>query len=455
METVQSLQPQSPVKRGYASLLNSGFWTIGSYGASQSIRMGSNVILSRLLTPDILGIMVIVNSIRLGVELLTDVGVEQNIIHHRDGLTHRFFNTAWTLQMIRGAFLSVVFLCISKPLADFYHIDPRILFVMSLAPMINSAHSTSVFMLMKTMRVKDRNLFELCSESISFVIAVVLAVSLRNVWALVFASLSSLLVRSLLSYTIPHPAHRLIIDKRYLVDIIHFGKWIVISSLLTYAASNLDRTFLGKELPLQLLGIFGLAKIISDMPAALANRLSYQVVFPAMAAARNDQKGAMPALAEARWKFILAAALALATLASFSDVAIHLLYDARYHAAGWMLFCLLCGAWFAVMSNLNEATLLGFGRPQYNSFSNVVRFGVLLVGLPLGFHLLGLVGAIAALAVAEVCRFVFVSVCQKRCDLSFAGQDSLATLVFAGCLATFCLLRLSLGFGAAWEGIGL
>ena len=77
-------------------------WMTVSYGAVQLLRLVNNVILARLLAPPIFGLMAVVNAIRVGVELLSDVGIMQNIISNPRGEDPRFYDTAWTLQAYQG-----------------------------------------------------------------------------------------------------------------------------------------------------------------------------------------------------------------------------------------------------------------------------------------------------------------------------------------------------------------
>ena len=434
--------------------LTRAFWTIGSYGCSLAMRLGSNIILSRLLTPEIVGVMVIVNSIKYGIELLTDVGIEQNIVHNKRGSQAEFLNTAWTLQILRGMFLSLIFLALSHPLSNFFSINQSIFAVMSLAPTLTSLCSTSVFVLVRSMEVRRRNLFELSAETISFCVAVAFALITPTVWALVFGSLASIAIRAALSYRLPHPPYRLKLELCSVVEIVHFGKWIALSSLLIYASTNIDKLIISRSTSLDLLGIYGLARTIADMPASVANRLSYQVVFPAMAAANErKEENAVSTLAAARWKFVLLASIILGSAIAWSDVAIRTLYDSRYHQAGWMLFALLIGAWPAVLSNLSEATLLGFGKPAYSSLSNSVRLIVLMAGVPLGLTKAGLHGAIAAMIVSELCRYAFVMLGQIRIGLTFARQDAVSTVILIVLVLIWTSVRSALGIGVAWNGL--
>ena len=80
-------------------------WATGSFGLVQVLRFANNVILARLLSPPLFGLMLIVNSIKTGVELISDVGINQNIISNKAGHTPDFYDTAWTLKVIRGVAL--------------------------------------------------------------------------------------------------------------------------------------------------------------------------------------------------------------------------------------------------------------------------------------------------------------------------------------------------------------
>lgn len=433
------------------TLIHKIIWTAGTFGASILLKLGSNVILSRLLAPEVFGIMVIINSMRLFVELLSDIGIEQNIVSHRDGLKIEFFNTAWTIQIMRGAILTGVFLLISPFLASFYKIDLGYFLVISFAPFLNGCSSTSIFAMVKNLEVRKRNMFELRSEFLSFLFAVVLVLISPTVWSVVLGALLGVAARSVLSYFIDHPPHKIMLVKGYAWEIWDFGKWIMISSLVMYAATNLDRLYLGRVAPFYLLGIYGIARTIADLPASLSRRLSYQVVFPALAATKeNNDSSAMAELNSTRLKFVLLAAVAVAIGVSFADFAIKLLYDPRYDEAGWMLSVLLVGAWFSILSTLNEAFVLGAGRPGFNSATNALRFLVLAATLPLGFTLMGFPGAVIAMVLTELFRYAFVAVGQYKVKMTFWRQDAIATVVGLVLVLLLLAARIELGFSTPW-----
>src|SRR5216683_1079260 len=176
-----------------SSIANKFLWTTGIYVSSIGVRFLTSVVLSRLLGPEILGVMVLANTVRVGAELLGDIGLEQNVIRSPHGNEARFLNTAWTIQLTRGLILSCVCLSLAPILSRLYNVQLDVLLAISAAPLLNSLASTSVFTLAKRLEVKKRNFFELTVESFGVVINIALALVMPTVWAPVLGVLLALI----------------------------------------------------------------------------------------------------------------------------------------------------------------------------------------------------------------------------------------------------------------------
>src|SRR5437762_230154 len=102
------------------TLVSGTFWTIGAYGISTALRVVTNVALAHMLAPDIFGTMLIVYTLKTGIELVSDVGINQNIVYNENADNPEFYNTAWTLQLLRSIGLWLVFVAAAWPIALFY-----------------------------------------------------------------------------------------------------------------------------------------------------------------------------------------------------------------------------------------------------------------------------------------------------------------------------------------------
>lgn len=438
-------------------LLKGTIWTVGAFGLGLLVRFATNVFLARLLAPELFGIMLIVNSLTMGIELLTDVGIGQNIVYHKDANDPDFYNTAWTLQAIRSLLLWLVALAIALPVAQFYR-TPILGFIVPLTAftmVLGGFTSVSRSLLQKRMEVAKLNLFDATISVVSSAAYVLLAYLDPTIWALVFGGLFGSATTMVASYfLLSDVKQRFHISKLYFWEILHFGKWIFFSSIVFFLSTNFDRLYLAKVVPLELLGIYGIARTISEMLGLVVMRVGNYVLFPLIVSNSQILRADLrKQLASIRAKFLLAAALGFSLLAATPDLLIKLIYDERYHAAGWMLPILILGSWFSILAYLNESTLLGLGKPSYTAFANGAKFLFLLIGLPISVKSYGLLGGVIVVALADTCRYLPILVGQKRENLSFGRQDLFITLTVLALVALWEWLRWVWGVGTSFESL--
>jgi O-antigen/teichoic acid export membrane protein len=63
-----------------------GGWSVAGYGLSQAIRLGSNLLMTRLLVPDMFGLMAIAGTLMVGLAMFSDVGLRQSVVTSMAGL---------------------------------------------------------------------------------------------------------------------------------------------------------------------------------------------------------------------------------------------------------------------------------------------------------------------------------------------------------------------------------
>ena len=440
-------------------LLRGAFWTVGGFGAGLVLRFVSNIFLTRLLAPQLFGLMVIVNTLRTGIELISDLGIGQNMIYSPHANEPEYYNTAWTLQIIRSVLLWLVIVAASVPLARFYDL-PILVYLLPVTGIGTIAYglsSMSPVILQKRMLFAKLNAYQLLLGLFISPLVVLIAYFNRTIWALIFGGLFSGAAYTGASYfLLPEIKHQFLLNKKFAYEIVNFGKWISLSSIVYFLATNFDRLYFAKVVPLGVLGIYSIARSIAELLNGIAGRLGNTVVFPFVASHANTPRETLRAgLVSIRARFLLLAALGCSLLVAGSDLAITLIYDQRYQAAGWMLPVLVIGSWFFVVANLNESTLLGVGAPSYMAVSNSLKFILLLVGLPLSFKLYGFPGAVMAVTLIEACRYFPVWVGQKRQRFSYARQDLSITIAMFMMIAFWEGLRWILGFGTSFDSFPL
>ncbi len=168
-------------------MAHAAFWIVAGYGGSQILRLGCNVVLSRLLSPAYFGAMALVVVMLMGLEMLSDLGIGVSVIQNPRGDDESFLNTAWTLQILRGVVILLITLLMAWPVALFYD-QPHLVWLvpgLGACSAISGFNSTTLFTSKRHLLLKSLTLFELLAQFVGIVVTVI--------WAWLFPSLLALL----------------------------------------------------------------------------------------------------------------------------------------------------------------------------------------------------------------------------------------------------------------------
>lgn len=425
-------------------------WIAGMFILSNVVRFGSNLYLTRILTPELMGAVLIIFTIRNVMDLLSDVGLGQNIVTSKHGDDPIFRSTAWVIQCLRGSALGFFMFISASYVAEIYAVPATALELASFALVVAGFSSTSLYVLQRRLRFAYISAFDAAIEILSSMIGIIGATISPTLWALVWASLIAAVVRFIATYFLPvERVSSFGFSRAYAKEIFHFGKWIFLMSILMLFCSNFDKLYLGQAIPIAVLGVYGIAKMLSEVPGLLVGRVCYSLVFPTIASISSKPRDEIRSeLASSRRQLLMLAALAMGFGIAISDIVIEQLYDSRYHDAGTMLPILLAGVWFGILANINEYALLGLRRPAYGVAGNILKVAHLVLALPLALSTGGILLGIATIATADIPRLIPLAIGVARERLSFFGQDAAATLIVVFVALGLLLLRYLSGFGA-------
>ncbi|NEQ26321.1 MAG: oligosaccharide flippase family protein, partial [Microcoleus sp. SIO2G3] len=286
-------------------------------------------------------------------------------------------------------------------------------------------------------------------------IAAMVGVALMRptIWALVIGAVVTTVTRIIWSYLLPGPRPAFVWDQAAVDEILEMGRWIFLSTALTFVAEQADRLILGKLFSLELLGIYSIALMLSDVPRAVTIALSGKVIFPAISKFSDLPRAELRSkLIHNRKKLLLALIAGMAILTSFGDRIILLLYDSRYHDAAWMLPILAIGIWPRLLCATIEPVLFSIGQVQYTTLGNLCRFVFTVAAIFLGYAWLGTVGAVIGVALNDLLYYIVVCYGLRREGFGCLSQDLRATGLLLGLIALSMIVRLPLGWGLPTNG---
>src|SRR6056297_524623 len=239
----------------------SAIWSLAEFGGSQTLRLASNLILTRLLFPEAFGLMALVMVVTVGLSLLSDTGVRPSIIQNARGDDLGFLNTAWTIQVIRGMLLWLMTLALARPVAALYD-EPllaQILPVAGLTLLITGMQPTSVHTVNRHLALGRLTRITLGAQAVGLIVMALLAWQLQSVWALVIGGVIAATLKVAACHLfLPGIRNRFRLERDAFWQIFHFGKWVFLSTAAGFLITQGDRAILGLYLPLETLGIYNI-----------------------------------------------------------------------------------------------------------------------------------------------------------------------------------------------------
>lgn len=427
-------------------------WTIVGYGGSQILRFGSNLLLTRLLYPELFGLMGIVNIFIVGLALFSDIGIGYNIIQNKRGDEPDFYNTAWTIQVIRGFGLWAACLVIALPISELYN-QPSLAWlipVVGFTTIFSGFSSTALFSLERHINLRKQVIIEMGSQVIGLLSMFIWALLSPTVLSLAVGGLVSGVTKMIWSHHIlPDIKNRFLWDKDSVKEILSVGRWVFVSTATMFLAEQSDRLMLGAMFPLGLFGIYQITLTLSDVPRQILQTLSGRVMFPVISKMIDQPRDlVIEKVLSGRRLLLMASALMLSFLVGFGDILIKFLYDERYSSEAWMLPILAMGLWPRMLANTSEPFLLSIGKFQYSAYGNLLRLLSTVIGILIGFHFFQVPGAIFAVALNDLFYYLAIVYGLTNEGFNSIPQDVFFTALLLAIVAIMFVIRFYSGLGS-------
>lgn len=414
---------------------HSGAWIGVGFGIQKVLQLGSNLILTRLLFPEAFGLMALATVFLVGLAMFSDIGLKPAVIRDPRGDDPDFLNTAWTIQVVRGLLLCVIGAAIAYPLALIY--EQPILFpllaVLSTTAAISGFMSIGMATAERRLDFRTITIVQLVGQLVSIILLVTLAYFWRSVWALAAANVISSAATVAIAYAVlPRHRHRFMLDGKSTKSLIHFGRWILFSTLATYLGGEGLKAIQGGLLSPTEFGVLAIAYTIAGIPNDLVLKLSGSLGLPVLAETYlRAPQNAHAALHALRVRTLGASFFLYAGVMLLSEPLIRFLYDPRYHEAGYYLVALSLANAVASIGQGYASAILAIGRaPAYFCAMSAAAL-LRVIGMIAGFYADGILGMLYGIGLANFALIAFIWVLANR----FQFLDIKLDLFFLGLIA--------------------
>lgn len=264
-------------------------FSVMGQGASFFLRTGSMVIIARLVTPEEFGLVGMVTAFTGFLALFRDVGLSMATVQ-RLSITHEQTSTLFWINVAAGAVLSGLCLVMAPIVTAFYH-EPRLLRVtvaLALGFLFYGVSAQHRALLQRDLRFGLLALVDIVSLIVSTTAGILMAMAGLGYWSLVVMAMSQPAVSAVGAWLAAGWMPGRPRKGTGVRSMLHYGGVITLNSFVVYLVYNTEKILLGRVWGAEVLGIYGRAYQLINLPTENLNSVIGSVMFPALSRVQND-----------------------------------------------------------------------------------------------------------------------------------------------------------------------
>lgn len=267
------------------------FWVLLFKGVSFVVRMGSSIVLARLLFPKEFGLMGIASVVIQFARRFSNFGFNSALIQRKE-IKDEHLNTVFISTMtLMGLITSSLFFGASW-IADYFNegILRLVMMVIAFNFVIEGLASVPRAILTREMKFKELETAGSVGEMFAMLSPIVFALLGFGVWSLVWGSVLGLLATSVMVISYARWIPKLQFRAWAFRDVFSFGVWVYVDNFLSYFVKNVDYFVIGKFLNATALGYYERAFNLMSMPRNQLVRSFERVMFSAYSRVQDDSE---------------------------------------------------------------------------------------------------------------------------------------------------------------------
>ena len=369
------------------SKVSSGFiWSAIDHFSVQGIQFLLSIIITRLVSPDAFGTVVMVQVFMSFAQVFIEGGFKSALIQKKDR-NDEDFHTVFIFNMTIAVVLYMVMYVSAPFIADFYNqpILKDITRVISLNLIFSSLSITQLVKLQSTLNFKVLAKSRVISVLISGALGVFLAYKGFEAWALVFQSVLCTCITSVLLLYFSRWKPRFIFSKESFKFLFGFGSKILFSNFLTTLYMQMTNLVIGKFYTTSQLAYYNRGFTLSNMPSTSIVEVMGRTIYPIFCDHQTD-KGLLKQLYRKYLRLTCYIVFPLMFLVSIlSKPLIHFLFtDVWMNTAPFLsIFCIAFATYPIQYITGHLVLALGYSglMAKANVVKQIVAFSLMIISL--------------------------------------------------------------------------
>ena len=426
-------------------------WTGAGQILRQVIQVGSQLVLARLLAPDVFGLLgMALVFVGIG-QLLADFGIGSAIVQSRD-LGGKVLSTCFWLNLSVGVVLTIVVLAAAPLVGAFYgrtDLTPLVA-VLSLNLLLSALQTVPTGLLYRDMRFADIARAQVLGTLGAAAVAISMASTGFGVWALVAQPLFGTSIMLFVMWRATGWLPKLEFCYGEARPLMRFSLALLGTNLVGYGHRNVDGLLIGRFLGAGPLGVYSMAIQIMLFPLQQVSSVIVRVLFPMLAQVQDDVPRLRSAYLKAVATIVFITFPLMGGLFVLADDFVRVVFGPSWAEMAPILKVL---SWVGMMQSVGTtmgSIYLAVGRTDIALRVTLVVAPVLIVGLAAGLPW-GIQGVAIGYALASFSLFYYTALTAYRL-IGLRLVDFHAVIVRPGLamLVMLAVLQVAGTFVSAW-----
>jgi O-antigen/teichoic acid export membrane protein len=240
-------------------------WIIGWRMATRTLGLVSTLILARLLLPADFGLVAVATAFVSSLDALSLLGVDDALIRIKSP-ARAVYDTAFTINLIRGVATAVLLLVLAQPIAHFFN-EPRlsnVMLALAVGSVISGCHNIGTIDFRRNIDFQKEFRLFVIPRAASVLTTVTCAFLFRSYWALVVGILTGRGMLAGYSYIL-HPFRPRVTLSAWR-ELASFSFWTWLLSIVSVVRDRMDSFFVARALDARAVGMFAVATEIASLP---------------------------------------------------------------------------------------------------------------------------------------------------------------------------------------------
>lgn len=387
--------------------------TIQRFG-TMIIAFVTNIILSRLLTPDDFGVVGMLLLFIAISNTFVDSGLGSALIQ-KTSPSKTDYSTVFYINLILSVFFYLILFFSAPVIAHFYKTEILIdlLRVEGTVVILNAFCIIQTTILRKNLDFKNLSIATLLSNIIGTIISIVMAYNGFGLWSLAFRQIIVSFLGAGLLWYIGKWKPSVCFSWRSFKELFNFGGFMLLSSIVSTISNNIQTLIIGRMFNQSTLGNYTQARQLRDIPATSISSVINQVLFPDFSNQKEDKS--IKSKLEFSVKVIVyfcSAIMALCILGA--EPIITILYSSKWLGAVDYFKVMCIGGVFISVQGINYNLIAAMGKSKFLFTWDFIQVAISIILMLIFGYFWGMMGLLLTMVISAFLFYLVYAITASK-----------------------------------------